>query len=283
MFDRQTTELLFPKVLWNRPISRATAGRLLLVGGHKGGVATLQGTHQVAGATGIGALTLLVPDVLRPLLGTLPEIDFGATTLSGSLGNGSLATMQELADHADAVVLGADASNNSETTILTEKFVTSYNRSLVLVDDAFNMIVQTPDLIRDRQNTLIVLSMQQLFKLAGQLNLPIHIRPDAGVSGKVEILESFWNVLKVDLALVGPEIIIKVGDKVSVTALRSQPAGLLPAAYGVLSVFYTQNQKAPYEGLTTGAYLLKMGVPEEASASLGDICTGLIEVLKAHE
>lgn len=283
MFERQTDQLLFPKILWNRPISRATAGRLLLVGGHQSGVATLQASYQVAQAAGIGALTVLAPETLRPLLGAVPDVEFTASTHSGSLAKSSLGTLQEKSSHADATLIGLDASNNSETIILFEKFIESFHQPLVISDDGLELIAQAPDLIRGRGSTLVILTMQQLFKLAGKLDLPLSIKPDSGLTGKVEILEQFWNVIKVGLALVGPEVIIKVGQQVSVTPLPNQPASLLPTAYGVLSVCYTQNPKALYEGLTTGAFLIKEAIASAADASFNEVCASLTKTLTAHE
>lgn len=283
MLESQTDQPLYPKVLWNRPISRAAAGRLLIVGGHSHGVALLQGAFQVAEAAGIGALTVLAPDALRPLLGTITEIEFAPSTQSGSLAKASLAHLLELSNYADAVLIGPDLSNNSETAILIENFIDKFPGAIVLADNGLEVIAQTPDLFRSRPNALLVLSMQQLFKLAGKLDLPINIRPDSGVLGKVEIVRNFWQVLKVDLALVGPEIIIKTGDQESATILNHQPASLPATAAGVLSVAYAQNPSSRYEGLTTGAFLIKQAIESAADPSINQICASLTKALAAHE
>lgn len=283
VFERQTSELLFPKILWNRPISRATAGRLLVVGGHKHGVANLQGTYQIAQAAGIGALSLLVPDALRPMLGTIPELAFAPSTHSGSLAKAALAELIDMSSHADTTLIGVNTSNNSETAILLESFVGKFQQPLVVADDGLEIIALTPELFAHRPNTLVILTMQQLFKLAGKLQLPLTIKPDTGLAGKVSILTELWNILKIDIALIGPEIIIKVGDKVSLTPLAEQPASLLPTAFAVLSVFYTQNPKARYEGLTTGAFLIRQAAQSAANPSIGEVCSSLTEALNSHE
>ena len=283
MFERQIDQPLFPKILWNRPISRATAGRLLVVGGHQSGVALIQSTYQIAAAAGIGALTVLAPDALRSLLGGVPQIDYAPSTPSGSLARAALAQFIDASSYADTILLGIDASNNSETAILFESFITKFHQPLILADDALEVIAMTPDIIRDRPKTLLILSMQQLFKLAAKLRLPIQIRPDSGIAGKIEIVRDLGQVLKIDLALVGPEIIISVGEQASVTLLGSQPASLTAAALGTLSVFYTQNLRAHFEGLTTGAFLIKQAVESSDHASLADIAASLTKALDSHE
>ena len=281
--ERQTGEPLYPKVLWNRPISRSAAGRLLVVGGHLHGVALLQGGFQVAEAAGIGSLTVLAPDALRPLLGAITEIEFAPSTMSGSLAKAGMAHLLELSSYADACLIGPDLSNNSETAILIENFIDKYHQPLILADNGLEVIPQIPDSIRNRPNTLIILSMQQLFKLAGKLDLPINIRPDSGLVGKVEIVRDFWQVLKTHLALIGPEIIIKVGDQESATVITHQPASLPAAALGVLSVAYAQNPSSRYQGLTTGAFLIKQAVESAVDPSINQICASLTKALESHE
>lgn len=283
MFERQFEQPLYQKILWNRPISRATAGRLLLVGGHKSNVALIQSSYQVAEAAGVGDLTILAPDALRTLVGAVPQIDFAPSTPSGSLAKAALAQLVELSSYADTVLLGLDASNNSETAILFENFVNHFHQPLILADEALSVIAMSPDAFRSRPQTLIILSMQQLFKLADQLQLPITIKPDSGIYGKIDIVASLWEVIKIDIALVGPEIIIKIGEQVSITPLASQPSALMPAAYAVLSVFYTQNPTARYEGLTTAAFLIKQAIESAANASIAEVSTSLVQALKTQE
>lgn len=283
MVEYQTTQLIYPKILWNRPISRATAGRLLLVGGHTSGLATLQAVYQIAAACGIGALTILAPVTLRPMLGTIPEIDFGPATPSGSLAKPALAQLIELAGYADATLVGPDLSNNSETAIMIEGFMAKQRQALILADAGIELVAQAPDLIRGRPQTLLILTMQQLFKLAGKLELPLQIRPEAGIAAKLDILADFWNVVKVDLALIGPEIIVKSGNHVSITQPPGQPASLAPAAIGTLAVFYTQNPSARYEGLTTAAYLIKVAVESSSSPTIAEAANSLAKAISAAE
>ena len=283
MFERQADEPLFANVLWNRPVSAHAAGRLLVVGAHNSGLATLQAVYQIAEAAGIGSLTMLVPETLRSMLAIVPAINFAPATIAGSLAKASLSQMVELASYTDAVLVGTDLSNNSETAILIESFIAKYDRPLIIADAALEVIGLSPDLIRSRPNTLVVLTMQQLFKLAGKLGLPLQIKPDGGITNKIEIVTDFWSVLKVDLALIGPEIIIKTGDQVSVTELSGQPATLLPTAYGVLSVFYTQNPKAHYEGLTTGAFLLSQAINSTTEISIANVTASLTKALQERD
>ncbi len=279
MFERQTTEPLYAKVLWNRPISAHSAGRLLVVGGHSQGVASLQATYQIAAASGIGSLTLVVPETLRRLLGTIPAIEFAPATVAGSLAGVATGQLMELASYADAVLIGPDLSNNSETAILVESFITGFHQPLILAGDGLGLISQSPETLRDRPNTLVILSMQQLFGLAGKLGLALAIAAEDQITAKLAIVADFWQTLRVDLALVGPEIIIRAGERVSVTPLTSQPANLQAAAAGVLGVSYTQNPSARYEGLSTGAFLIKEAIMQTPDPTVAGLASSLIKVI----
>ncbi|HSX15124.1 MAG TPA: hypothetical protein VLE72_04475 [Candidatus Saccharimonadales bacterium] len=278
MVERQTNLPLYPKVLWNRPVSRAQSGRLLIVGGRRGAIAVLQSVFQTAVAAGIGQIKILAPDVLKPLLSGVAEASFGPSTNSGSLARLGLDLLTELASDADAALLGADLSNSSETAILAERFIASYHQGLILVADAIPMIAQSPDVVRQRPRTLLVFTMQELFKLAGKLGLPIHIRPEAGLAAKVEIASDFWELSRIDLALIGPEIIIRSGSKTSITPLPPKTRLEPTAAAGVLSVFYTQNPSASFEGLTTGAFVLAQSVGEQAQTT-DQLAAAIIKVV----
>lgn len=283
MFERQTNQPLYRKILWNRPISAHSAGRLLIIGGHTQNVASLQSVYQIATAVGIGSVTPVVPDTLRSLVGPIPGIELAPATVAGSLGKAALAQILDLASYSDAVLIGPDLSNNSETAILIESFVAKFRQPLILADDALGLISQSPDLVRSRPNTLLILTMQQLFKLAGKLGIGLKIAPDGQITAKLGIVDDFWQTFKVDLALIGPEIIIRVGNKVSVTALPSQPASLLAASWAALAVAYAQNPASRYEGLTTGSFLLREAIETTGGATITELASGLTKALNAQE
>ena len=50
---RQEGDPAFPKILWNRPVSRAGGGRLLLAGGHTGNLSLPQVVYGAAKAASL--------------------------------------------------------------------------------------------------------------------------------------------------------------------------------------------------------------------------------------
>ncbi|MDF2461721.1 MAG: hypothetical protein K0S68_1124, partial [Candidatus Saccharibacteria bacterium] len=83
-FIRQEDEPLHPTILYNRPVTRHAAGRLLVVGGHSGEFSVLTAIHQLSTAAGIGECNTVLPDNLAKLLSGAPGTFFVPSTESGS-------------------------------------------------------------------------------------------------------------------------------------------------------------------------------------------------------
>jgi NAD(P)H-hydrate repair Nnr-like enzyme with NAD(P)H-hydrate dehydratase domain len=264
-FIRQSGEPLFPKVLYNRPITRMGGGRLLIVGGHTGEFSLPTAIHQFAMAAGIGEATAVLPDNLAKLLGGAPGVAFAASSTSGSLGREALGRILELSEEADAVVIGASLSNNSNTAMLTERLVQEIERPLIIIDEALAALRQNITAVTDNPKALVILTMAEVFKLCGALGIPINIRPHAGLINKLEIIQDLAAASACAYAVYGSEIIVAAGAELIVTPINYR-LSLTPALfYGTLSTFWLQNSQNPTAGLTTGAYLIA-----EAGASIGD-------------
>lgn len=256
VFERQSGELLYQKVLWNRPVSRLGAGRLLLPGGHSGQFSLVTGIHQVAEASGAGECVAALPDSLVKTLGGAPSTTFLASSPSGSLGREALAGLLELSEDADSILIGANLSNNSLTTILIERFMTESERPVIAFEDALVSLQHDLKALAERPGNLLIVTMPEIFKLAAALGVAITIRRDGGILNKLEIIRDVAAASKCDYVVYGSEIIVSVDGKLGVSAVNYR-LGQMPAMYiGTLSVFWTQNPKQRYEGLMTGAYIL---------------------------
>lgn len=260
-YQLQNEQPLFPKILWNRPINKLTAGRLLLVGGHSHDFVTVQEIYQLAMASGIAQCTIAMPDSLRRLLPPFDDAYFVPASPSGSIGRGATAELVSLAEETDGLSLGADLSNNSETAAATEHLLAESSRPRCLYLEALDIVSFNPQVIIDKDNSCIIINMQEFFKLADKLNIPLNIQPERGLLGRVELAQSIAADIKASLVLVGKEIIIVTGSQTSVTPGIS--ARISSAIYAVMSVFWTQ--KPDFEHLTTAAFII-----QQASVPLAD-------------
>ena len=285
-FISQTGAPLYPKVLYNRPITRSGGGRLLIVGGHSGEFSLPTAIHQFALAAGVGEATAVMPDKLAKFLGGAPGTAFAASTPSGSLDRAALGRILELSEVADAVAIGASLSNNSNTAMLTERLITEIERPVIIFDEGLVALRHHPTSFTDNPQALVILTMAEVFKLCGSLSIGINIRPHGGLVNKLEIVQNLAAASTCAYAVYGTEIIIAAGAELIVTPVNYR-LSLTPALfYGTLSTFWLQNRTAPTKGLATGAYLIA-----QAGASLGDtgrpsasgLAAALTQTLKQSE
>lgn len=285
-FVKQEDEPLFPNVLYNRPVTRMAAGRLLLPGGHSGEFSLPAAIQQLALATGIGECRVLLPDVLAKFLGGAPGTFFAPSSSSGSLAREALGRILELAEETDAVALGASLSSNSNTTMLLDKLVGETVRPLILFDEALPALGTGITKVTGNPDALIILTMAEAFKICGHLQIPIHIRRDAGLINKLEIIQDLKTASRCSYAVFGTEIVVATDTELIVTPINYR-LSLVPALfYAVLSTFWLQNPSNRQAGLATGAYLLRQ-VGKQVNAterpSVADLASALDKELRKEQ
>ena len=157
---------LFPDMEWSRPERRDQAGRLGIIGGNKLGFAGVAASYTTALETGVGDVRVLLPDALK---GTIPksitDTVYGASTPSGSLASDALNDMLALGAWGSGILLAGDAGRNSETAILYEKFIQTYDGPLVITRDAIDLVKNGAHVLVERPQTMLVASFAQVQKL----------------------------------------------------------------------------------------------------------------------
>lgn len=257
---------------------RQRAGRLLLIGGHKGEFSLLQAIYQSAEATGIGECVAAMPDSLRRTIGESGFGRFVPASASGSLGKAALAELLELATDADALIIGANLTNNAETAVVIESLITKLEQPVVITEEAIDILQFHPELITGNPRALVVATMPALFALAGHHHMPIAIKPHGGVVGKIEILQQLAAISRCCYVVFDSEILVHASSNTSLTDLK-QPLSTLPGAViGAAATFWVQNLSKPYEALTTAAFVLAGAAthkPTTYSSLAKDISTTL--------
>lgn len=280
-FTKQTDKPLFPDVFWNRPTMRRRAGRLLLIGGHRGEFSLLQAIYQSAEAAGIGECQAVMPDSLRRTIGEAGFCRFVPASASGSLGKAALGELLHLASDADAVVAGANLTNNAETAVVIESLITKLEQPIVITEEAIQILQFHPELITGNPKALVVTTMRGLFAVAGYHHMPIAIKPHGGVVGKIEILQQLAAISRCSYMVFDSEILVQAGGATSLTPLE-QPLSELPGAViGVAATFWIQQLTQPYEALTSAAFVLATAVADApvTYASLTDRVREVVEGL----
>jgi len=242
---------------------RQRAGRLLLIGGHKGEFSLLQAIYQSAEAAGIGECIAAMPDSLRRTIGESGFGRFVPASASGSLGRAALGELLELATDADALIIGANLTNNAETAVVIESLITKLEQPVVITEEVIDILQFHPDLITGNPRALVVTTMPGLFALAGHHHMPIAIKPHGGVVGKIEILQQLAAISRCCYLVFDGEILVQAGGKTSLTPL-GQPLSNLPGAVvGMAATFWVQGLSRAYESLTTAAFVLAAAATSE--------------------
>jgi hypothetical protein len=285
-FTRQADTPLFPNILFNRPITRTGAGRLLVVGGHSGEFSQPTAIHQLALAAGVGECHVVLPDNLAKFLSGAPGTYFAASSTSGSLGREALGRILQLSEEADAVALGASLSNNSNTTILIDKLATEIKRPMIVFDEALPALKTNLGAITANPKSLLILTMPEVFKICGALGIPIQIRPGAGLLAKLEIIANLQAACQCQIAVFSTEIITCTPEGLVVTPINYRLSMVPAVFYAVLGTFWLQNPKSPHRGLATGAFVISkasINLGATDRPSVGELATAIDRELRQDQ
>ncbi len=163
---------LFPQLEWEAPERRDQRGKLVIIGGTKLGFSSVAAAYKEALEQSAGYVRAVVPDALKPALGTLDDVLFTASNPSGAFSKDAENDMKAASAWADMLLLIGDAGRNSETAICFEHLLQAMPTPAVITRDAIDLLRSNPGLLLERQNTTLVLSFAQLQKLLQSVYFP---------------------------------------------------------------------------------------------------------------
>jgi len=253
---KQTDKPLFPELEWSRPETKATAGKLLIIGGNSQGFAAPAEAYGLAEKAGIGSVRVLLPESLRKSVGKLfPEADFAPSTPSGSFAVQALAELCDASLWADGVLFPGDMTRNSETTVLLENFFEKYSGQVTLTKDVADLFCQEPIAILHRPETLLVIAMGQLRRLGSNAHFPRAFTSELGLVQLVENLHEFTK--RFSLAIITKHqghYIVALNGQVSTTKIKTdKPVWRLSTA-ATATVWWLQTPTKPLAALSTAAF-----------------------------
>jgi hypothetical protein len=157
---------LFDDLHWSKPETKATAGKLLIIGGNSHGLTAPGIAYGAAAKAGIGTSHVLLPDAIRKAIGnSFDEGEFVASTPSGSFARSGLNQILENTAWGDGVLLAGDFGRNSETAILLDELIKKFAGLLTLTQDALDYFIKNVGELTHRPDTLIVANLSQLQKM----------------------------------------------------------------------------------------------------------------------
>lgn len=251
---RQTKKSpLFPDILWSRPENRMGAGKLLVIGGEATSFAAVAEAFAVASQNGAGTVRALLPDSLRKTVGSVLEAgEYAPSTPSGSFAKLALSDLLAQSSWADMTLLAGDVGRNSETAILLESFMQKNSGPITATKDVIDYFYGTPEVIANRENTTLVLSLAQLQKFGTALKFETPFLLSMGMLLLVQALHSFTERYPVTIITKELDaIVVAHQGKVSSTKLEQDKDIWRVQTAALASVFWMQNPSKPFEAMTS--------------------------------
>jgi NAD(P)H-hydrate repair Nnr-like enzyme with NAD(P)H-hydrate dehydratase domain len=253
-WQKQTkAEPLFPDLLWSRPENRRHAGKLLIIGGNGYEFKSPANAYGDALEAGIGNAKVLLPDSMQKVVKDIfPEAEFASSTPSGSFARTSLAQALDLAGWADGVLLAGDLGRNSETAIFLESLTKKYAGPLVITKDAADYCLATPTGCLTRPDTVAVITIAQLQKLAVAAKFPAAVKFEMDLLQLVDTLHEFTKQYPLHIVTKQLDVLIVAsGGQVSTTKLETELETWRLHTAAAAATWLIQNPEKPFEALTT--------------------------------
>lgn len=221
-----TTKPLFPDIEWAKPEQRSQAGRLGIIGGNKLGFAGVAEAYSRAHAIGVGEARVLLPDALKKSIPpVITDTVFAASNPSGSLSKEAAPELAALAAWATGILFIGDAGRNSETAILYEDFLRSYEGPLTITRDAVDLVKNSSQTLVERPNTLLVISFAQLQKLFQAVYYPKILTFSMQLAQLVDALHKFTITYPVTIAVLHKDhLVVAYNGRVTTTAWENAMA-----------------------------------------------------------
>lgn len=243
---------LFPDIEWSKPEQRSHAGRLAVIGGNKLGFSGVAEAYSTALAAGVGEVRVLLPDVLRKTIPpSITDAIFGSTNPSGSLARDALVEMRTIGEWATGVIMIGDAGRNSETAIVYEDFLQTYDGPLTLTRDAVDLIKNSGATIVERPNTLLVVSFAQLQKLFQSVYYPKILTFSMQLASLVEALHKFTITYPVSIMVLHKEYLVVAHDGNITTTEWQNPMAIWRGSVATkATAYWLWNPNTPLEAVT---------------------------------
>jgi len=225
---------LFEDLIWSKPSTKMTAGKLLIIGGNSNGFTSPAICYTKSLQAGAGTVKVLMPQVLQKVVGkTLEDAEFAPNNNSGSFSKQAISAFLDLANWSDGVLLAGDFSNNSETATLLETFLEKYSGQITFYGDAVDLALNNPHAVLNRINTLLVLDFSKLQKLFINSRFARPLKSTMNLDSYIETVSEYTKRFKpIILSEFNGNIVVSEQGKV-ITTKTEPEISLYPAKAAV--------------------------------------------------
>ena len=252
-WHKQDNDPLFKELLWSKPENKLHAGKLLIIGGNLHSFSSPAQAYQTALNNGIGSCKVLLPASLNKIIGDhLENAEFAPSNKSGSFNSQSLASWLENGAWADGVLLAGDFSNNSETTVVLEKFISKFTGQITISGDALDAFLQNPEKLVKRRSLTLILNFSRLQKLTKALKLSFAFTSNLPIASVVKNLHTLNLTFPLNLILLHENVYFVMSEgQISTTKTTQTNTTNLTEIATKASVWSLQNPAKTFQALTT--------------------------------
>ena len=253
-FKQKIDEPLYSDLIWSKPENKIHAGKLLIIGGSSSGFSHTVGCFLAAQSAGAGSVKVLIPDSTHKLIGNISEdIVYAPSNKSGGFSQGALREFIESSDWADTVLLAGELGNNSDTTILFEKYLDNYSDSLIIAGDAFEFCHSFFTKLLRNPGVTFILNITRLQKLATAAGMTKPVTSNISLVNLVQLLHELTEENQANIVMEFDEFIVVASQGyISTTELKEKDKIQIKLNANA-SVWFMQNKTKVFEALTCSA------------------------------
>lgn len=250
-FKQTLNQPLYSDLIWSKPENKLHAGKLLIIGGSLSSFAHTVGCFLAAQKAGAGIVKVLIPDSTKKFIGSNSEnIIFGLSNKSGGFSQGALAEFIESSDWADTVLLAGELGNNSDTTILFEKYLDKYSNSLIIAGDAYDFCQSFISKLLRNSGVTFILDLAKLQKLISAIGMTRPVTSKISLVNLVEMLHDLTEKYNANIVMeFGDFIVVASQGFISTTELKVKDKLQINLSANA-SVWFMQNRTKVFEALT---------------------------------
>ena len=184
---------LFPEVVWSKPETKRSAGKLAIIGGSAGAMSNVASVYSAAENAGAGTIHLLVPDSLAKVTKDVPYIQYAASNPSGGFAKSALSELLTLSSAMNGVLIAGDLGKNSETSQMLESYIEKYEGILAVSSLSLESFSIKINRFLDRPETILSLNLNQLRELVIEQVMDTPVTSDIGLSQLAQILHNITS------------------------------------------------------------------------------------------
>jgi len=243
---------LYEEIVWAKPENKRHRKRLVIVGGNTHAFMQVAASYDRSIEAGIGDCRVVLPDKLEKVIGkSIENVVYLPSDSSGGISKDAITAMHQYSEWGDGILFPGELGHGSETTRFAEQFINETKLPLVLSGDSIEVFFSHPKTIFDTENAVLMLSINQLQKMAPELGLATPVTHKIGLVKLVELLQEITENRETMLVTNHESnIIVAMYGEVSTTPRTFSNDWQLSVAPKA-AVYLLQHPEKPFQAVTT--------------------------------